>query len=239
MKISLLMTIFAILFSHTVFSQNLESQLKERREAANEGRNVEAREDMREGVEKLRASGLHERALKMKGKHVPALVFKFEDGSVKNISEFYADGPIVLNFYRGGWCPYCMLELQSYQAMKDKFNAAGAQIIALAPDTYKEIAKTKRKFNLDYLVVSDTDNLMARRMGIAFKVDAKTLKHYKKFGIDLKASQGNDEEMLPMPGTYVIDKEGIIQYAYIDPDYTKRAEPGDVLSVVKKIGAKK
>lgn len=225
------------LFASTLLNaQTLESELKARREAA-KGRNEEVRQDMQDGIKQLRDMKLHERAMKMVGKKAPSISFKLDDGSVRSLSEFYADGPVVLNFYRGGWCPYCMLELQSYQKMKGEFDRAGAQIIAIAPDTYKEIAKTKRKYNLDYMVVQDQDNLIAKRFGIAFKVDAKTLKHYKNFGIDLDASQGNTDKVLPMPGVYVIDKQGMITYAFIDPDYTFRAEPSEVLAAVKKIGA--
>lgn len=224
------------LVSLTLGAQTLESQLKERREKS-KGVNADVRRDMQDGIQDLRDQKLHERALKMQGKKIPTIAFKLEDGSVTELSSLYADGPVVLNFYRGGWCPYCMLELQSYQKLKGEFDKLGAQIIAIAPDTYKEIAKTKRKYNLDYLVVSDEENRIAKRMGIAFKVDPKTLQHYQTFGIDLDASQGNTQKVLPMPGVYVIDQQGIITYAFIDPDYTLRAEPSEVLAAVKKIGA--
>ncbi len=234
MKLLSILCSFSLMTSLSLGAQTLDSQLKERREMA-KGRSEEVRRDMLEGVKQLRDQRLHERALKMKGKKVPTIAFKLEDGSVTQLSDLYADGPVVLNFYRGGWCPYCMLELQSYQKMKGDFDKAGAQIVAIAPDTYKEISKTKRKYNLDYMVVSDQDNLIAKRLGIAFTVDPKTLKHYQTFGIDLDASQGNSEKVLPMPGVYVINKQGIITYAFIDPDYTFRAEPSDVLKAVRDI----
>lgn len=217
-------------------AQTLDSQLKEQREKT-KGLAEQVRRDMKAGVDELRNQKLHERALRMKGKKVPTIAFKLEDGSVTELSKLYADGPVVLNFYRGGWCPYCMLELQSYQKMKGEFDKLSAQIVAIAPDTYKEIEKTKRKYNLDYLMISDEDNRIAKRLGIAFKVDPKTLGHYQTFGIDLDASQGNSEKVLPMPGVYVINQQGIITYAFIDPDYTFRAAPDEVLAAVKKIGA--
>lgn len=218
-----------------VSAQTLESQLKERREAAASARSVEAKRYMQEGVDKLRQSNQHERALSLKGSRVPHLVFTLEDGTVRNIASYYEKAPVILLFYRGGWCPYCMLELQAYQKILPEIQKQGATLIAIAPDTYKEIAKTKRKYNLDYLIISDKDNMLAKRMGIAFKVDEQTQEIYKGFGINLADSQGNNANELPMPGTYVINKQGKIEYAFIDPDYTKRAEPSDVLSVVKKL----
>lgn len=231
------LTLSLIATAGPLTAQELESKLAEKR-AASAARTQEVKADMQAGIESLRKTAQHERALALKGQRIPHLVFELPDGKVTNIAEYFERGPVVLNFYRGGWCPYCMLELQSYQQKKGEFEAAGATIIALSPDSYKEIEKTRRKYKLDYLVVSDRNNLLARRMGLAFKVDDKTLARYQSFGIDLEASQGNKNNELPMPGTYVIGKNGVIEYAFIDPDYTKRAEPSEVLKVVKKLGSK-
>lgn len=157
--------------------------------------------------------------------------------SGQSLSDFYKDGPLVLTFYRGHWCPYCMLELKEYQRLYSQFSKLGAKIIAVAPDLAMEVKKTKDKNNLSFTLISDQNHALAKKLGLAFKVDEKTLEQYKKYGIDLAGSQGNEGDTLPMPGTYVIDSNGEVVYAFVDPNYKKRAEPEEVLEVVQGIQA--
>lgn len=157
--------------------------------------------------------------------------------SGQSLSDFYEKGPVVLTFYRGHWCPYCMLELKEYQKLHAQFSELGAQIVAVAPDLPMQVQKTKDKYDLSYTLISDQDHALAKKLGLAFKLDEKTLKLYKKYGIDLAGSQGNKGDTLPMPGTYVIDTKGEVVYAYVDPNYKKRAEPQEVLEVVEGIQA--
>jgi len=126
-----------------------------------------------------------------------------------------------------------MLELQAYQEMMPEFKKAGIQFISFAPDQYREINKTRKKFNLTFPMYSDRNNELSKKLNLAFKVDKDTLDIYKGFGIDLQAYQNNKEYMLPMPGVYVIDTKGVIREIFVDPDYTKRAEPSQVLEKAK------
>jgi peroxiredoxin len=218
--------------SQTAVAGELTQKLKEKREAGRAKRPKDVSKIMNKGVQDLRELGLHKSAIGV-GKEVPGVSFKNLKGKRVRLSSFYESGPLVLTFYRGGWCPYCMLELDAYQKMLGQFKKAGATILAVSPDNLKEASKTVKKRNLDFEVATDPENRAAKMFGIAFQVDSDTLKIYKKFGIDLEASQGNPKNELPMPGTYVIDKTGKIRYSYIDPDYTKRADPEEVLEVLK------
>lgn len=227
-------TLVMILFlvGATTAAESLQDQLNEKKQSSKAPEAIKSA--FEKGIQDLRDSGILKKTLK-KGKKIPDFSLMDERGVIIPIKKLYSKKPVVLTFYRGGWCPYCLLELKAYEALKSEFDEAGAIIIALVPDEWKEIRKTKGKYNLSFDIFRDKNNNIAKRIGLAFKVDAETLKYYKKFGIDLKKYQGNDNNELPMPGTYVIDTKGVIRFAFADPDYKKRAEPGKVLDVVKSI----
>lgn len=177
----------------------------------------------------LKASGIEKKALK-KGVKVP----NFKVGR-KKFSSIYKKQVTIVKFYRGHWCPYCMVELKEYESLYSEFTKANAQIIAFVPDKIKFIKKTKRDHQITFPIYRDVNQRVAKKFGMAFKLDSKIKEIYKKFNIDLKKSQGNSNDELAMPGTFVIDQDGIIQYAFYDADYTKRAEPSKVLEIVKKL----
>lgn len=183
----------------------------------------EIKKQFERALKELKSSGIEQRAVQT-GANVPL----FKIGG-KNISEYYKDSLLVIKFYRGHWCPYCMIELKEYEKFLPQIKARGAKLIALVPDTNKEIAKTKKKFNLTFPIFRDESNKIAKKFGIAFKLDQKISKLYQDFGIDLKTSQGNLDQELPMPGTYLINKKGEIIFAFIDADYTNRLDPRDLL----------
>lgn len=225
---------FCFVGSLSTFGAPLEEKLSERRQASREKVPPAVKKVMNDGVQSLKDLGLHQKALGV-GKKVPIVNFQDLKGKRVSLNDYYGEEVLVLTFYRGGWCPYCMLELDAYQLMINQFKKAGAKIVAVSPDTPFEAMKTKKKRDLTFTILSDPDNRGAKSFGLAFKVDEGTLGVYKKFGIDLKKSQGNENNELPMPGTYVIDKKGVIRYSFVDPDYTKRAEPMEVLKVVQSL----
>lgn len=224
--------ILTIFVSLQLNANTLQDQLKARTDASAKKMPNEIKTIMKTGLKDLKKSGIENRAAK-EGRKVPSFALVDQRGIIVPIKKLYSKQPIVLTFYRGHWCPYCRLELKAYEVLHKEFEQAGAKVIALAPDEWKEIRKTKDKLNLSFDVYRDENNNIAKRMGIAFKLDKATLGVYKKFGIDLEESQGNSNNELPMPGTYVVDTNGIIQYAFADPDYKKRAEPSEVLKFVQ------
>lgn len=231
MKSIILLIVFAI--TYLGFAQSLESQLKEKRESSKAPADVKAK--MQKGVQELINSKLDEKAKSLIGKKIPQAILINDIGQPTPLSTHYKTGPLVLNFYRGGWCPYCMLELKAYQELMSEFKKAKVNFIAIAPDQYKEISKTRKKHGLTFTIYSDRNNELAKQLNLAFKVDKETIEIYKGFGIDLKAFQGNEDWMLPMPGVYVIDRFGTIKHIEVDPDYTKRAEPSKILEIAKSL----
>ncbi len=226
--------IFSLLLVFSAHAESLKERLDARANASSKKMPDQVKQVMKNGLESLKASGIENRTLKV-GRKLPSFALKDERGIITPIKNLYSKHQLVLTFYRGHWCPYCQLELKEYEVLNTEFEKAGAKVIALAPDKWNLIRKTKDKLNLSFDVYRDENNNIAKRMGLAFALDADTLGVYKKFGIDLEESQGNTSNELPLPGTYVIDKKGVIRFAYADPDYKKRAEPSEVLKVVQKL----
>lgn len=185
-----------------------------------------AKVEFQRATNELKASGIEEKAL---GKGLMAPDFMIDGKSIKT---FYKDRPLIIKFYRGHWCPYCIKELKDYESRISEIEKVGS-LIVLVPDLKKQIKKTKRDHKLSFFIYRDKDNLIAKEFGLAFKVDEKVLELYKGYNIDLEKSQGNKAGELPMPGTFVVNKEGIITYAFIDADYRLRAPIEDVLNALK------
>ncbi len=167
---------------------------------------------------------------------VPKKRETFPDLSIngKKVSEYLKTGPLVITFYRGGWCPYCVKQLKDINSsIKDL--ERGASLVAISPETEKQVQMTKRKNKLEFQLVSDTNNSLARKLNLTFKVEPKVVEEYKALGIDLKASQGNDNYELPMPASFVIGRDRKIGYVFADSDYTKRASTLELIQSVKSL----
>ncbi|MGV6813756.1 MAG: peroxiredoxin-like family protein [Phycisphaerales bacterium] len=153
------------------------------------------------------------------------------------LDELLKDGPIVLTFYRGSWCPYCRGELDSIQARLDKLNKAGGRVLAISPEIPSETADLAKQKKLGFLFGTDHDNALAKQLALAFKLDAKTIKVYKNYGINVKESNDTKTWELPIPATYVIDTDRTIKFAFVDEDYTKRADYDKVIKVLRDLDA--
>ena len=145
------------------------------------------------------------------------------------------DGPVVLNFYRGGWCPYCNLALKAWHHARPEIERRGAQLIAITPERPESIAQTARKNGLDYPVVHDTNSEVARRFGVAIALSEPMKALYRSLGLNLAARNADVLARLPLPATYVINTDYRVHYAFVDEDYTRRAEPAEVLEALPSI----
>lgn len=176
---------------------------------------------------KLKATNIEDKAPKT-GDQFPDLVINGE-----KISMLLNKGPVIITFYRGGWCPYCVKQLKDIQENLMKIKNNEASFIAISPEKISEVEKTKRKNNLNFTLISDSHNALAKKLNITFKVDPAVVDEYKSLGIDLVASQGNEDYELPMPATFVIDLNQKILFSFADADYTKRASTEDIIKAVK------
>jgi|APTNR8051073442_1049403.scaffolds.fasta_scaffold11046_1 peroxiredoxin len=151
-------------------------------------------------------------------------------GEIVRLSERLGDGPVVLTFYRGGWCAYCSGYLSALQAALPAFRAAGAQLIAVSPQTIEASIRTVDKIGIGFLVLSDHDNAVTRQFGLVFRLPEAFRRAYAALDIDLPATNGSASFELPVPATFVIRSDRTITYAAVDADYTRRPDPGSILS---------
>ena len=155
-------------------------------------------------------------------------------GEKVTLTDYLARGPVVLTWYRGGWCPYCNLTLHRLQEELPNFKAEGANLLALTPELPDKSISTSEKHGLQFEVLSDVGNKVAREYGIVFKLTDGVASSYQK-AFDLHSTNGDESDELPLAATYVIDTDGTIRYAFLDADYRNRAEPAAILEALKKL----
>lgn len=187
---------------------------------------------LQKATENLIQSGLAEKALRV-GAKVPDFSLPDAHGTAIRLSALLAKGPVVLSFYRGGWCPYCNLQLRSYQQILPAIHRLGAELVAISPQRPDKSLSTVEKDELAFPVLSDTQNQVARQFGLVFRVPEEVYKAYLGFGIDLEASNGEATHELPMPGTYVIDRERTIRFAFVNADYKIRLSAPQLLEALR------
>ncbi|MEM1271884.1 MAG: DUF1579 family protein [Bacteroidota bacterium] len=185
-----------------------------------------------QGIEDVRATGILDKALKV-GDRLPDATLQGPDGEV-SVGSLWADRPLVVTFYRGGWCPYCNTALQALEAAREEIEAAGASIVAVAPELPEKTEQTAAANDLSLTLLTDRGNRFAGKLGIAFRLPDVILPIYRD-RVGLAAFNGDQEFTLPLAATYVVDTEGVIRWAFLDADYKKRAEPADVVAAVKKL----
>jgi peroxiredoxin len=151
------------------------------------------------------------------------------------LTNYLKQGPVVLSFYRGGWCPFCNLEFRMLHACLPQIRSTGATLVAISPELPAVTTATVEKNDLQFDVLSDTGNHVARRYGLIMQVDHELRPLYLKWGFDIPAANGDDSYELPVPATYVIDTGGIIRAAYINKDYTSRMEAVDIIKALKNL----
>ncbi|WP_339767637.1 peroxiredoxin-like family protein [uncultured Paraglaciecola sp.] len=186
---------------------------------------------MAKTTDTLVATGIANDALTV-GDDAPDFSLPNVTGELITLAELLAHGPVVLSFYRGGWCPYCNFELRAFQNVLPEIQQLGGQLVAISPQTPDNSLSTQEKNELEYAVLADVGNKVTNDYGLVFSLDKRLRPVYEKFGLDIPAINGDDTFTLPMPATYIIGQDGKIVYAFVAEDYTKRAEPSDVIDIL-------
>jgi peroxiredoxin len=181
----------------------------------------------------LRETDVASHALKV-GDAAPEFLLPDAEGRLHSSEQLRRDGPLVLSFFRGGWCPFCAAELCALQAAKEEFERVGATLAVVTPETRDFPRQLKRELGLDLKVFSDVDYGLAVSYGVLFRVPDETKAHYSGLGFDFSARHGSPVWMLPIPATYVIDGEGRIRSAFVEPDFTVREEPEQILETLRR-----
>ncbi|MDT8404772.1 peroxiredoxin-like family protein [Sulfuriflexus sp.] len=176
----------------------------------------------------LKDTGLEDRALHT-GDTMPDFVLPNQHGEMRRLSDYLAASPVVLNVYRGGWCPYCNMEMRALQAALPEIEAQGARLVGMSPETRDKAMSTAEVNAIDIDILSDVGNKVAEQMGLVFELPEALRAVYDQFGLDIPAYNGDDSFRLPVPATYIINRDGMIVYDFVNVDYTRRVEPAVII----------
>ena len=194
----------------------------------------EALRIMHGATDALRESGMIERAIKL-GDKLPAFSLPNQDGQTVTLGEKLAKGPLVVSFFRGVWCPYCNIELETLGETVDDMRTAGGDLVVISPQSQKFAQKSRKDRKLTCDVLVDAGNAYARQLGTVFRLPDDLEKLYSGFGLVLPDYNGDDSWTLPMPLRAVVDTSGVIRYLDINADYTQRPEVTETLAVLKSL----
>ncbi|WP_068082729.1 peroxiredoxin-like family protein [Novosphingobium rosa] len=191
---------------------------------------------MQSATQTLIDSGQADHALKA-GDTAPAFTLQDADGHSVHSRDLLARGPLVVTFYRGVWCPYCNHDLQALEEIRAEIEARGASLVAISPQTAANSRKSQRDNKLGFPILSDTHTAVGADFGLRFALPADLIEVYRQFGNDLPKINDDPAWVLPMPARYVIGTDGLIAYAEVNPDYTRRPDPSELLPVLDRLRA--
>jgi len=186
---------------------------------------------MKASTEALIAGELSKKTLKV-GDDFPSFELPNATGKTIHSSDLLKGSALVVSFYRGGWCPYCNMELRALQQILPQLKASDVELVAISPETPDNSLSTSEKNELSFEVLSDIDNAFAKQLGLVFQMPEDLREVYHSFKIDVVKHNGNEDYELPMPATFVIDKTGKVLYAFAPEDYTERLDPVKILEIL-------
>ena len=182
----------------------------------------------------LIASGQAEKALKA-GDRAPAFALPNPEGAVVSSAELLANGPLVVTFYRGAWCPFCNMDLQAIEAAASDIRTLGAGLVAISQQTPVNSRKSQRDNHLSFPILSDHGGEIAAAFSLRWRLQDDLKAVMTSFGVDLAQFNGEPSWTLPMPARYVIAPDGTIVYAEVNADYTRRPDPSELLPTLKRL----
>jgi peroxiredoxin len=198
---------------------------------------ADRRAAMERHIAHLAESGAGRNA-KQAGDLAPAIVLPDANGRTFDVATLLAKGPVIVTFYRGGWCPYCNLELKAYQAVLPRIIAAGANLVAISPEKPDDSVSTAEKNNLTFTVLSDVGQRVGKAFGLVYAFTDELRSVYHGFKLDIpEKNAAPDDWSLPLSATYVIGSDGRILFADTGVDYRRRTDPLDVLQLLERRAA--
>lgn len=183
---------------------------------------------------KLADAGIAERALQV-GARAPDFSLPNAQGGTWELSAALEKGPVVLSFYRGSWCPFCDLQLRAYQEALPAIHELGAELAAVSPQTPNYAQADIESKHLTFPVLTDAQNTVARHYGLVFALSDALKGLQEGFGNPLPKFNGDESWELPMPGTFVINRNGLVELAHVDPNYMQRLEPAAIIDTLRAI----
>jgi peroxiredoxin len=189
-------------------------------------------------IEELVNSGIAERTLN-EGDEIPQINLPNAVGTTINVNSMLKDGPVVISFYRGAWCPYCNLELKALQQALPEIKSLDAQLITISPNAPDNSISSIEKHGLEFEVLTDAGNKIAKEFRLVFNLAEELRPIYQQFNFDIPKYNGDESWELPIPATYIINTDGKIVHAFVSADYTQRMEPTEIISKLKELTAQK
>lgn len=211
---------------------SLKSKLEERKANFALKASDNKKRAYREGIESIVKDSITSTAQQV-GDKAPDFTLTNALGNSVTLSEYLEKGKVVLTWYRGNWCPYCNLTLHALNEELSNFEVNGARLIALTPELPDESMSTAEKHELQFEVLSDLGNEVARKYGIVFQLTDEVAGMYNK-SFELNKHNGDESNELPLAATYIINQEGVIEYAFLDADYRNRVEPSELTAFLEK-----
>lgn len=192
-------------------------------------RPADVREIMQRCTADLKASGIEAGALAA-GDTMPDFNLPNQHGNWKRFYNYLKSSWVVLNIYRGGWCPYCNLEMKALCEALPAIRAKGANLVGMSPEVPSKAGVTASRNGIAIDILSDAGNAVLDKLGLVFELPEALRPVYQAMGVDLPAYNGDETFRLPVPATYIVEQDGRIRYAYVDADYTQRMEPSDIIA---------
>lgn len=214
---------------------NLTEELNKYRNQFRANKPEEIKAIMGKATEDLAKSNIVENSLGV-GDTLSNFILPNAVGEAIELRSLLEEGPLVISFYRGQWCPYCNLELRALQQALPEIKNLGANLVAISPQTPDNSLSTSEKNELTFEVLSDRGNKIAKEFGLVFTLPEQLRPLYKEFGIDIASHNGDRSYELPIAATYIVDRNGIIIRAFIDVDYTKRLDPEEIVATLRELG---
>ena len=182
-------------------------------------------------IEDLQKKNIEEKSIKL-GEIMPEFLLPNVKNEIINSNEILKNGKMIIAFYRGSWCPYCNLQLKTLQDYLTKIKDKKATLVAISPQSPDSSLTVVEKHNLTFEVLTDTDNLFAKQLGISFELQDFVLPYYQALGIDLMHFNKNNDNSLPVPAVFVIDQNGKIIYKFVDANYMNRIDIDELLQTL-------
>ena len=157
-----------------------------------------------------------------------------QHGEMRRFADFLADSMVVLNIYRGGWCPYCNFEMKALADALPDIEAAGARLVGMAPESPDHAQDTASRHDMGIEILSDAGNVVSEQLGLVFSLAEELRPIYLRAGLDIPAYNGDDSFRLPVPATYIVGSDGMIKADFVNADYTQRMEPAEIVGVLQR-----
>ena len=181
----------------------------------------------------LKDTGIENRALRA-GDRVPDFTLPNQHGEMRRFADFLTESTVVLNIYRGGWCPYCNFEMKALAEALPEIEAAGAQLVGMAPEDPDHALDTSSRHDIGIEILSDAGNAVSEQLGLVFSLAEELRPIYLAAGLDIPAYNGDDSFRLPVPATYIVGSDGIVKAHFVNADYTQRMEPAEIVAFLQR-----